>query len=170
MNRSLIASIVSGLILVSLQILLFRNFAFFNIGFAFVYLLFMLSLPKETNHLGAMFLALLIGLVIDLFYQTLGIHAASLVFLMFVRPFWLSANVPRSGYEVNDLMVLGNYGLGWFMGYSLPLVFSYCCIVFFVEAGSGDLFWQTITKALVSTVITLAFIIIAQYLFYPKRR
>lgn len=50
----------------------------------------MLSLPKETNHLGAMFLALLIGLVIDLFYQTLGIHAASLVFLMFVRPFGLA--------------------------------------------------------------------------------
>lgn len=170
MNRSLIASIVSGIVLVSLQILLFRNFAFFNLGFAFVYLLFMLSLPKELGYLGAMFLALAIGLVIDLFYQTVGIHAAALVFLMFVRPFWLSVNVPRSGYEVNDLMVLGNNGLAWFIGYSLPLVFVYCCIVFFVEAGNSELFWHTITKALVSTVITLAFIIIAQYLFYPKRR
>lgn len=170
MNRSTITSIVSGLVLVSLQILIFRNFALFNLGFTFIYLLFMLSLPRETGFLAAMFLGLLIGLVIDIFYQTVGIHAAALVFLMFVRPYWLSVNVPRSGYEVNDLMVLGNYGLPWFIGYALPLIFAYCCIVFFVEAGHAELFWHIITKALVSTVITLVFIIVVQYLFYPKRR
>ncbi|HEY9116534.1 MAG TPA: Rod shape-determining protein MreD [Roseivirga sp.] len=168
MNKHAIFLITSFVLLMLAQVLIFRNFVLFQVGFSFVYLLFLLSLPMEAGFTGGMLLALLSALIIDLFYQTVGIHASAAVFIMFVRPFWLSMVVPRSGYEVNDMMTLGNYGIAWYLGYAAPLIFSYCCIVFFVEAGSAQLFWHIITKALVSTVITLVFVVFTQYLFYPK--
>lgn len=170
MNRNIIILIITLVVLVPLQVLVFRNFVFFNLGFCFIYLLFLLSLPRELSIGLGMVIALIIGLVIDLFYQTIGIHAAAGVFIMFLKPYWLNVNTPRSGYEVNDLPTIPNYGLGWFIVYALPLVLVYSLTVLFIEAGNTGLFWMILSKALVTTVITLFFVIILQYLFYSKAR
>ncbi len=168
MSKHAILLTASFILLMVAQVLIFRNFVLFQVGFSFIYLLFLLSLPIEAGFNAGMVIALISALIIDLFYQTLGIHASAAVFIMFIRPFWLKIVVPRSGYEVNDMMTIGNYGASWFIGYATPLVFAYCCVVFFVEAGSAQLFWHTVTKALVSTVITMVFVVFTQYLFYPK--
>lgn len=168
MSKHAILLTASFILLMVAQVLIFRNFVLFQVGFSFIYLLFLLSLPIEAGFNAGMVIALISALIIDLFYQTLGIHASAAVFIMFIRPFWLKIVVPRSGYEVNDMMTIGNYGVSWFIGYATPLVFAYCCVVFFVEAGSAQLFWHTVTKALVSTVITMVFVVFTQYLFYPK--
>ncbi|WP_420384882.1 Rod shape-determining protein MreD [Roseivirga sp.] len=168
MSKHALLLIISFILLMTAQVFIFRNFVVFQVGFSFVYLLFLLSLPSEAGFTGGMVLALISALIVDLFSQTLGIHASAAVFIMFIRPFWMGIILPRSGYEVNDLMILNNYGVQWFLAYAAPLIFSYCCIVFFIEAGSAQFFWHTITKALVSTVVTLVFVVFTQYLFYPK--
>ncbi|WP_305981843.1 Rod shape-determining protein MreD [Roseivirga thermotolerans] len=168
MSKHIVLLTVSFILLMLVQILVFRNFVLFQVGFAFVYLLFLLSLPMEVGFTAGMILGLISALILDLFYQSLGIHASAAVFIMFVRPTWLKAVLPRGGYEPNDMTTIGTYGLQWFLGYATPLVLVYCLIVFFVEAGTAQLFWHTVTKALVSTVITLVFVVFAQYLFYPK--
>ena len=168
MSKHAVLLIFSFILLMLAQVFIFRNFVMFQVGFSFVYLLFLLSLPSEIGFTGGMILGLISGLIVDLFFQTLGIHASAAVFIMFIRPFWMGIILPRSGYDVTDLMTVNNYGAGWFIGYAAPLMFSYCCIVFFVEAGTAQFFWHTISKALVSTLITLVFVIFTQYLFYPK--
>jgi len=117
-----------------------------------------------------MVIALIIGIIIDLFYQTIGIHAAAGVLIMFLKPYWLNMNVPRSGYEINYLPLIPNYGLAWFIGYSLPLILIYSLAVLFIEAGNTGLFWIILSKALITTVVTLFFVVILQYLFYSKSR
>ncbi len=170
MNKSIITLILSLVVLVPLQVLVFRNFVFFNLGFCFIYLLFLLSLPREVSIGLGMLIAIIIGIIIDLFYQTIGIHAAAGVLLMFLKPYWLNVNTPRSGYEVNYLPIVHNYGLGWFIAYSLPLILVYSLTVLFIEAGNTGLFWFVLSKALITTVVTLFFVVIVQYLFYSKAR
>ena len=168
MNRSILTLIWSFAILMPLQVLVFRNFVFFNIGFCFIYLLFLLSLPLELGIGLGMIAALFAGLIVDLFYQTIGIHAASGVLLMFLKPYWLRLNVPRSGYEVNQLPLIPNYGLTWFLAYAAPLILIYSITVMFIEASNSGLFWLILSKALISTLVTLFFVVIVQYLFYTK--
>ena len=168
MSKHTVLLIFSFILLMLAQVFIFRNFVLFHVGFSFVFLLFLLSLPNETGFSGGMILGLISGLIVDLFFQTLGIHASAAVFMMFIRPFWMRLILPRSGYDESDLMTVNNYGASWFIGYAVPLIFSYCCIVFFIEAGTAQLFWHTISKALVSTLITLVFVVFTQYLFYPK--
>lgn len=168
MNRSILTLILSFAILMPLQVLVFRSFVFFNMGFCFIYLLCLLSLPLELGIGLGMIIALITGLVVDLFYQTIGIHAASGVLLMFLKPYWLNLNVPRSGYEVNQLPLIPSYGLSWFLVYASPLILIYSLSVLFIEASSSGLFWMILSKALITTVVTLFFVVIVQYLFYTK--
>lgn len=170
MNRNTLILIASFIILMPIQVFVFRNFVFLNLGFCFVYLLFLLSLPLELSIATGMVLALVTGLTIDLFYQTLGINAAAGVLIMFLKPYWLRLNVPRSGYEIGHLPLIQQYGLSWFIVYSFPLIFIYSLAVLFIEAGNSGLFWLILSKALVTTFVTLFFVVVAQYLFYPKTK
>ncbi|OEK06806.1 hypothetical protein [Roseivirga misakiensis] len=170
MNRNTIILITSFIVLIPLQILVFQNFVFFNLGFCFIYLLFLLSLPLEVSIITGMLLALVTGLTVDIFYQTLGIHAAAGVLMMFLKPYWLKLNVPRSGYEASRLPLIREYGLSWFIVYTLPLIFIYTLSVLFIEASNSSLFWLILSKALVTTLVTLLFVIVTQYIFYPKSK
>lgn len=170
MSRNTLILILSFIILLPLQVFVFKNFVFFNLGFCFIYLLLLLSIPLEVSVTVSMLIALVTGLLVDLFYQTLGIHAAAGVFIMFLKPYWLRLNVPRSGYEVNHLPLIKSYGLNWFIVYSLPLILIYSLAVLFIEAGNTGLFWIILSKALVTTVVTLFFVVIVQYLFYSKTK
>ena len=168
MTKNLATLLFTLVILLPLQVLVFRNFVIFDMGFCFVYLLFLLMLPRELSIALGMVIALATGLVVDLFYQTIGIHAAAGILVMFLKPYWQSINSPRSGYEVNDLMLIRTYGLSWYLGYATPLILVYALAVMFIEAGSAGLFGITLLKATITTLITLIFILVIQYLFYNK--
>lgn len=168
MNRNFIILIISFLVLIPVQVLVLEHMALFGIGFCFLYLLFMLLLPVELGHTKGMAIALVLGLLVDVFAATIGIHAAASVLIMFLRPFWLKVIIPRSGFEVNVLPSIANYGLIWFLIYAGPLIIIYTLAFFFLEAAGSGLFWITLSKSGLTSVISLVFMIAIQYLFYPK--
>ena len=170
MNKNLIIQIASFFIFCLLQILIFKNAVLFNVGFCFIYLAFLLLLPVELALVTGMVLGFLTGLTIDIFYNSLGIHAAASVFLMFLRPFWLNVLTPRSGYETGGLPAIKTFGFLWFMLYAGPLILAHLLIVFFVETGGFQLVGLTLLKTVSSSVFSLVFIISIQYLFYPSRK
>ena len=168
MNRNFAILLVTFLVFVPVQILVFEHLALFDRGFCFVYVLFFLLLPIELGNIQGMVLALVTGFLVDLFAGTLGIHAASSVLLMFIRPYWLGVVTPRNGFEVNTLPAIVNYGLGWFLIYATPLIILHAMAVFFLEAAGSSLFWITLSKVGLTAVISLVFMVTMQYLFYPK--
>jgi len=117
-----------------------------------------------------MLIAIITGLVIDIFYNSLGTHMAAATFLAFVRPFWLNAITPRGGYENVESPSLKDLGSRWFLAYALPLVAIYLLIAFFIEAGGFHLFFHVIIKVLASTLFTTFVLVLIQYLFYAKGR
>lgn len=141
----------------------------FGVGFCFLYLMALLFLPLEMGFAGAMITGLVLGLTVDIFYNTTGIHAAASVFIMFIRPYWMSINKPRSGYEVSDLPMISNYGLTWFVIYALPLIALHSLTVFLIESG-GQLIGLSALKMFVTSIISLVFMVSIQYLFYSKSR
>jgi hypothetical protein len=169
MSRNLLVIVATFFILAIIQILLLKYFVLFGVGFCFLYLLALLLLPIEISFISAMVLGLLLGLTVDLFYNTIGIHAAASVFVMFIRPYWMSANKPRSGYEMTDLPMIANYGLAWFITYSFPLIAIHAFTVFMLESG-GQLVGLSVVKMLATSVISLVFMLAIQYLFYSKSK
>ena len=168
MSRNNIILLFTFLVLVPLQVLFFKHLALFDLGFCFLYVFFLLLLPIETSALLAMGISFFAGLVVDLFGSTLGIHAASSVFIMFLRPYWLRLIVPRSGFEVNYLPMIANYGLAWFVIYAAPLLLVHAAAVFFIESAGSGVLWLTLSKIGLTAVVTLVYMTALQYLFYTK--
>jgi hypothetical protein len=151
------------------QVLLFKRLVLFNTSFCFLYVGFILLLPNETNNLVLMLVAFLLGFCVDIFYDSLGLHAFALVMVAYCRNYWLNAITPQGGYDSNMSPSLALNGLQWFLVYSLPLIFVHHAVLFFVEAGGFGLFWFTMLKIIASLLFTTSILVMLQYLSSPRR-
>lgn len=170
MNRSLIIQSISFVIYLFVQVLIFKNAVLFGSAFCFLYIAALLLLPVETNPIFLMMAGFVMGLLIDMFYDSAGLHAFACVFVMYVRNFWLTRVTPQGGYDNGAIPAITLGGLQWFVVYAMPLVFLHHTIVFFVEAGGVHYFWFTLMKIFFSTVYTMITVLIVQYLFPGSRR
>ena len=170
MNRSNLIQLISVFIYLFFQVVIFKNAVLFQTAFCFIYIAYLLLLPVETNPLWLMLIGFLIGFFIDMFYDSIGLHAMSCVLIMYIRNFWLARLTPQGGYDNGAIPGVATAGLQWFLVYSIPLIFLHHNVLFFTEVGGFQYFGFTIIKALCSTVYTTIVILIAQYLFPGGRR
>src|SRR5438105_815963 len=119
MTRNSIIQFVSFFIYLLLQVMLFKSLTFFNVAFCFIYVGYILLLPIETNSLWLMIIGFILGFCIDVFYDSLGLHAFILVFICYIRNYWLSAITPQGGYDAGAMPTMPSQGLQWFLVYTL---------------------------------------------------
>ena len=169
MSRVSILQIISFFIYLLYQVLILQNVVLFHTAFCFLYVAYLLVLPVETNPLTLMGIGFIMGFAVDMFYDSLGLHAFSCVLIMYLRNYWLNNLTPQGGYDSNVTPSLALNGLQWFVVYAAPLVLVHHGVLFFTEAGGFDMFWFTLWKIITSTLFTLLVILIAQFLF-PGRK
>ena len=75
MNNVIQKNSVSFLFFTVIQIVLFQNFNLSEWGFAFVYIGFILFLPIDIPVILLLVLAFTQGIILDVFYNTLGLHS-----------------------------------------------------------------------------------------------
>ena len=117
-----------------------------------------------------MAIGFLMGFIVDMFYESIGLHAFACVLIMYLRNYWLNSVTPQGGYDSNASPSLAMSGIQWFVIYATPLVFIHHCALFFMEAGGFGMFGFTLWKAIASTLFTMTVILIAQFLFPGRRR
>ncbi len=170
MNRSGIFIVVYFFMYLLIQVMLLKQLVLFNTAFCLLYVAFILLLPIETNPLALMLAGFLLGFAIDIFYDSLGLHALSLVLVAYARNFWITTITPQGGYDAGEGPTLAVNGLQWFMVYSLPLVFIHHFVLFFTEAGGFGIFWYTMSKVIASMMFTMTIIVLLQYFSVDRRR
>lgn len=170
MTRSGILVVVYFIVYLLAQVMLFKQLVLFNTAFCFIYIVFILMLPIETNSMVLMLAAFLLGFSVDIFYDSLGLHALSLILIAYVRNFWLSTITPQGGYDTGEGPTLAVNGIQWFIVYTLPLVFIHHFTLFFFQAGGFQLFWYTMTKVITSLMFTMTIILFLQYFSIKRRR
>lgn len=170
MSRLGIGQVISFFVYLALQVFIMKNVVLFHTAFCFIYVAYLLLLPVESNPLVLMGIGFLMGFIIDIFYDSLGMHASASVLIMYLRNYWLNSITPQGGYDSNAVPTLAMNGIQWFSVYATPLVFLHHTVLFFIEAGGFGIFWFTLWKAFISTLLTMVIILIAQFLFAEKKR
>jgi hypothetical protein len=155
---------------VLVQVLLLRNLVLFNSAFCFLYIAFILLLPIELNTLVLMVIGFVMGFTIDIFYDSMGLHAMATVLVAYLRNYWMATITPQGGYDSSSSATISSNGLQWFIVYALPLVFMHHLVLFFVEASGFALFWFTMLKIVASLMFTMTVVILLQYLSPRSRR
>lgn len=153
-----------------LQVLIFNHLNLGGYINPFPYIYLVLILPISIGRIQLLFIGFLLGLTIDIFSDTGGLHAAATTLMAFYRPLYLKAQSPREGYESAAVPHVKFFGFMWFLPYVALLVFIHHAALFYLEVFRFSEFFHTLLKTLMSSALTLAFIFLAEYLFISTRR
>ena len=169
MSRVIIVNLIRFVVLVLLQVFLLKNFSLYNLSVPYLYILFILLLPFETPNLLLFLLSFLLGLSIDMFYDTPGLHAASCVVLALVRVLFISVTVQKDGFDNEPEPTLGNMGFRWFFTYAALLILIHHFFLFNLEVFRLDEIQYTLLRFISSAAFTLFLILISSFLFYRRK-
>ena len=152
-----------------IQVMLLKNIVLFDSAFCFLYVAFILLLPFEWSTMVIITIGFLTGITIDIFYDSMGLHAFATVLIGYLRNYWLTVITPQGGYDAGNSPTIAANGTQWFLVYVIPLVFIHHFVLFFLEASGFDMFWFTMLKIIGSLLFTMTVIVFLQFLV-PKRR
>jgi uncharacterized membrane protein YoaK (UPF0700 family) len=147
-----------------LQLLVLRNFVLFDLGFCFLYIACILLLPDEIDPIWVILISFLVGLLVDIFYNTAGVHASASVLTAYLRSYVLRFLFPTKGSENEVAISLREMGGERFIRYVIILTIVHHSMLFFVEAGGFQFFLITLLKIICSVIFTTFFIVSLQYL------
>jgi hypothetical protein len=147
-----------------LQIIFFRNVILFDYALCFVYIGYILTLPIDIKPIPLMLIAFGFGLLMDSFFDTVGINAFVCVFIAYLRPYILKTLTPGGGYDALTEISISYMGFVWFIKYAALLVFIHHFAFFFIEAWNIKYFLDVLIRSVLSTIFTLLMIVLLQYL------
>jgi hypothetical protein len=170
MSNNILRNIARFIFLVLLQVLVFNNIQVFAFITPFIYILFIILLPFETPKWFRLVLGFILGLTIDMFSNSGGIHTASTVLIAFISPWAQNMVSSKEEYEPGVQPGIKNQGFRWFFFYSLILTSAHHIFLFYLEVFSFVDFFRTLWHAMLNIVFTMVFIICSQYIFMRKNR
>jgi len=168
MINNLINYSILFVILVILQVTIFNDIQLSGYINPYFYLLFIVLLPFDTPGWAMLLSSFLLGLSVDLFMFSYGMHTMACVLIAYLRPRILKGISPRDGYDSGSLPRIHYFGLRWFTLYAFILVAIHHFLLFYLEMFRFADFFHTFLRALLSTIFTVIFIVISQYFIYRK--
>ncbi|MBP0903117.1 rod shape-determining protein MreD [Mariniflexile gromovii] len=168
MNNSVFLHIARFISLVFFQVVLFNNINFLGYINPYIYIMFIALFPVKNNRFIIIFLSFLLGLSIDLFSDTGGIHAAACVFIAYIRPVILKFSFGMI-YE-HQTIKFTSVEFGEKLTYLTILTFLHHFMLFFLEMFSVSQIILVLQKTLFSSIFTILLILIITIIFSKKTK
>lgn len=166
MNNPLVWNALLFILYVSIQVALFGQLKpLLGVASCFVYLNFILSFPRETNSTVLIGLGFLIGLTVDIFLFTWGIHSGACVLVAFLRPYVLDFFTQKEKSIGVSAKEMGFVNFSLFL---VLMIFLHHNIVLFLESGAFSYSGLLLIKILSSTLYTFTIIMIFHFLFFSQ--
>ena len=139
------------------QVLVLGHIHLFHYATPLLYVYFVAQFPRNHAKWEVLVWSFMMGLLVDIFYNTPGVAAASLTLIGAVQPYYFELFVPRDSAD-NLVPSLRNIGPSKFSYYIVPMVFLYCVLFFTLEMFSFFDWQQWVLCVVDSTLITLLLI------------
>jgi hypothetical protein len=167
MNSTVLANIARFILLLAAQVIIFNNMDFWGFITPFPYILFIMLYPVDGNKLGLLAASFLLGLTMDMFCNSGGVHAAACIILAYVRPaifkFSFGLSYEYQTIKINDVLTPERFS------FILLSVVIHHAILFVLEIWFASI-WGIFLRTICSTVFTIILCIILIYIFKPSRR
>ena len=141
-----------------LQVLLFDQLQLWGACHPYIYILCLLMMPITLPHNVDMLIGALVGLVMDVFCNSLGVHTAACILVMFVRPYLIGALVNDKD-RLNEQISLRSIGMEAILRYVVIMVIIHHLMVFALAAWSWAHIGFVLLETLVSSLVTILIII-----------
>ncbi len=168
MNSSISFQTIRFFTLVLIQVLICNQINFLGYINPYIYILFIILYPTKNNRALFIFLSFLLGLTIDLFLDSGGIHAAASVFIAYARPILL-----RSAFGVqyeNYAVKFNTIEFGSKLTYITFLTLIHHIILFSLEIFSISKIILVFQKTLFSSIFTILLCTLITIIFSRKTK
>ncbi|WP_348668230.1 rod shape-determining protein MreD [uncultured Polaribacter sp.] len=156
------------LFIVLLQVLVLNNVLFLGYVNPYLYIIFLFLFPLKKDRFRFLFIAFLLGLSIDVFSDSGGIHAFSTLTIAYFRLFFVK--VFFSKYEVDyPFFDLSLEPFGKKFNYVATLTLIHHFILFSFANFSFNNFSQVLLNTLYSSIFTLVLYFPVVYIFSKKQ-
>ena len=161
-------NIVRFIVVIIFQVMVMDNVMINGYMVPYLYLLFILLMPFETPRWMQLLSGFALGMGIDLFENTPGMHTAATVLVAFIRPYLLDLLAPRDGYEPETFPRIHYYGFVWFLKYTFIIVVIHHFMLFYLEVFQLKDFFSTLLRVILSSVLSASTIVLSQYFVFRK--
>lgn len=151
------------LLIFALQVLLYDHLHIGSWGLVMMYILFLINLPARIPRWAEMIIGFMVGMMMDVWHASLGIHIAACVALTFVRPLLLN-NTVQDVERIKDNLSSQNIGRAEYIKCAVILTVLHHFIVFSLETWNIQFWWMVLLQTLISSVMTLVIILGYEYL------
>ncbi len=168
MSSAVFVNFARFLLLLILQILLFNNLNLFGYINPYPYILFIILYPVNGNKTALLVGSFLLGICLDMFCNSGGVHALASIVLAYSRPaifkFSFGLSYEYQTVKLNDSLTPERFT------FLLLAVAIHHFTLFFLEIFRLNFLWEILVKTLLTTLFTLLICISIIYLIKPSRR
>ena len=168
-SNNYIINVARFLLLILAQIFIFNKINLGGYVNPMIYPLFIILLPFETNKILSLFIAFFLGITVDLFTGSIGLHASATVFMAFMRPFAMQFISSKKEYEAGVKPGINDLGYKWFISFTFFLISAHHIFFFMIEAFSFYHFGQTILRILLSIMLSTIMILLLDVVFKSQK-
>ncbi len=161
-------NIIRFILLLIFQVLLFNNINLFGFLNPYPYLLFILLYPVNGNRSILLVTSFLLGLFLDMFCNSGGIHAAASLIIAYVRPSLFRFSFGLS-YEYQTIKIADRISSER-ITFLILSIFIHHFVLFLLEFFRLNLFIEIIWKTVTTTLFTFIVSLLIIYLIKPNKR
>jgi hypothetical protein len=168
MNSVLLANSARFILLLTAQVLIFNRIDLFGYVNPFPYVLFIILYPVNGNKSGLLVASFLLGILMDMLWNSGGVHAAACVVLAYYRPaifkFSFGLSYEYQTVKLNDVLTPERFS------FILIAVVIHHFVLFFLEIFKVSFLWDILVRTILSTIFTIITCVIIIYIIKPSKR
>ena len=146
------------LLVMVLQVLLFDQLQLWGACHPYIYVLCLLMMPITLPHSADMLIGAFAGFIMDIFCNSLGVHMAACILLMYIRPYLIGVIVNDKD-RLNEQISLHAIGMEALLKYTVIMVLIHHLTVFSLAAWSWSHMGFVLLETIVSSTITILLVI-----------
>jgi hypothetical protein len=173
MNTGSFRHIIRALLILLLQVLVLKRIglgssSLWQYGDIFIYPVIVLLLPFRVSRHYVIIIGFLLGLAIDMFYDTIGVHAFALTATAYARGLLLSYLEPRGGYQLSMSPTIFSMGLNWVVTFTSLALLIHTFLYFTAEVFTFVYIGKILLKTLITLVLSMLVVMGYHLLFNPR--
>lgn len=168
MNNTGFSHIIRFILLLLAQVVIFSHINFFGYISPYIYIIFILLFPIRDSRILLLVVSFLLGLLIDLFSDSGGVHAAASVTLAYARPILLKTSFGML-YEHHNIK-FNSSELGNLITYVIIAALLHHFILFSLEIFNISNIILILKKTLFSSIFTILLSVLLIILFSRNRK
>ena len=161
-------NIARFILLLLAQVLIFNRMDLFGFVNPFPYILFIILYPVNGNKTGLLLASFFLGLIMDMFWNSGGVHAAGCLVLAYFRPsifkFSFGLSYEYQTVKLNDSLTPERFS------FILIAVIIHHFTLFILEIFKLSSILDILVRTVLSTLFTIITSIIIIYLIKPSKR